>query len=130
MSARRLQPATPATPDHDGDDEIDAEHGAQHGAHFLAAGEPVCERPRSRLLERPEEHDHEQEERRPENGHETVGLGPERARREDVVGVGEDAGCKRRARQQRGAVKSPRRHALDRDGLSDGHVRHDAEPPP
>ena len=96
-------------PDHDSNDEIDAEHRPQHGAHFLTAGEPVGERARRRLLERPEENDHEQEERRPENGHETVGLRPERAGREDVVGVGEDTRRERCSRQQRRAVEGTRR---------------------
>ena len=116
--------------DHSCDGEIDAEHRPQDRPHFLAAGEPVGERPRRRLLERPEEHDHEQEERRPENGHQPVGLRAERAGREDVVGVGEDARRECRARKQCGAVKRPRRSAFGRDGLRDGDVRHDASPPP
>ena len=66
----------------------------------------VGERSGRRLLERPEEHDHEQEQRRPENGDETVGLGTEHAGREHVVGVGEDPGRDRRSRQEHRAVEA------------------------
>ena len=97
----------------------------------MPALEPVGERAGGRLLERPEEHDHEQEERGPEDGDEAVRLRPERPRREDVVGVGEDARRERGAREERGAVEAARRPAGalgDGDGAVDGDLGHPDSP--
>ena len=96
----------------------------------MSSRQPVGERPRRRLLERPEEHDHEQEQRCPENGDETVGLGAEHACGQHVVGVGENPGRDGRSREEHRAVEAPRRPdgAFGRDGRIDRHLSH-AEPP-
>ena len=106
------QPSDADDPDRDGEHEIDPEHRPQDGANLMAPRQPVGERAGRRLLERPEEHDHEQEQRCPENGDETVGLGTEHAGREHVVGVGEDPG--RDGRSRRSTAPSNVRGALGR----------------
>ena len=88
------------------------------------ARDPVGERAGQRLLERPEEHDRDEEQRAPEDGDLAVGLGADGAGCQDEERIRQQPGAQRGEREDAGAAEQPAVPlTLRGNGLGDRRVR-------
>ena len=89
-----------------GRDDIDHPDRDGDRPDLLAASEPISNRTRHRLLERPEQDDDGEEHRRPQDAHLPVSLDTQGSSGNDVERIGEHARGEHRPRQEAGALET------------------------
>ena len=106
--------------------ERDEDERAQDASRLHPTREPVCDRLRRRLLERPVDEDRDEEHRRPQDADLAVPVLAERARGEDEERVRESARRDRGERQERGSRRRAdgRTAAPPEDGDGRSRRRH------